>query len=1369
MRKLFMAVLISVATLPSMAATPAVSKPGTTKAASNFSRSATLPKWAQPLADISPATQDDTVVVRLAETQAWVGPTPAILQNIAIQVNGKSALEQIGQFGISYVPAYQKLVLHRVALLRGKEVMERTASVNTRLLEREAGLESGVYGGAMTLQLLLEDVQVGDTLWLTYTVEGVNPVFGNMWSDTFAWDSATRVEARKLTVLHPKSRPLQWRTLGDFKSAEIKPVIDQQGPIERLVFSELAMEALDYEPSTPSDYVSHRRLQFSEFSNWRDVAQWASGVFPRVPAGPATAVLVRKFAEQGDSLARASAALHWVQDEIRYFSVSMGENSHRPQPPEVVLKRRYGDCKDKSYLLVSLLRDLGIQATPVLVSAQAPQLPGKVLPTPMQFDHVVVQIDIDGQRYHVDPTRSGERGLLPTLPPAIPAGRGLVVDAASTDLITLADSAPTEAQMERFETIRIAALDGDATLEVRKIYRRRLAELARLSLVSMSGAELRKSVLAQYEKQYPGITIDQTPTLKDSTDGASYEMNMKFKLVKPVTHAGTTHRVEFDSKVVDDTLGIPPKLVRNFPFELPMGRFHARYHLDIHWPQAVRSNIVSPPSTIDNPYFTLKEENGLRGNHFHYSADYRVKQAAIPAAQLPDLQLHAKAMGEKLMGAALVSDADLVKQAGNGLTLRNVEVARVGLGVTALREVLGQGKLKDVPIADVCDVFINAYALSAYLPNSKSLFDSLDGMLTAQAALPGFRTCRAKFKFSNGEYAASVPLFTAESLPADGDPNTALLAWARMYAGDAAGAQRDIRRYYQDRTRQGIRSGYDTATTVALLQRLHADIPVELTTDTSFATGSWPAPVLAMQLGKLSVEALLEKVNVMEDDERELAANDANFYIAQSYIAQGKQQLAIDTLRWFPPNGMRSTSMGQQALRELWRQTHDDAELNAGVDAETRDDLAQAFLLYSKSAARGVPVAQYNLGMFYYYGRGTKLDRGEALRWFLAAAGSGVPEAMNFLGIMFSESSEAIDNARSIAWFEAGATLGDMHASANLGDRYLHGSEGARQDYAKAYRHLSRAAEMGHGGAQAGLAFLYTEGKGIERDYSQAHYWAGLSMVRGEREGWLRRAILARHGFGMKKDVAQAIKLLEQCAANQSGECALQLALIHEAGDGVKPDAGKARSWYEQAASDGNARAKSQVAQTLLAGLGNKSRALALLKSAARLGDEAAVALLETMAEQSFKTEPDVKLVEELGGIRQYAHGQVFSYAKAMQWYVKGVALGSNLATNNLANMYQHGYGVEKNVGKAVELYRRAAVTGYGFAFLSLGSLYQDGTDVPANSRLAFVYLEIARRRGELRATPLRDLVAKSLAPAERALAEALAAAWDANKPLPVL
>ena len=312
-----------------------------------FSRGGALPKWAQPLAAVPPTTRTDPVVMRLAETQAVAGPASGVLVNQALQVNDQGSLASIGQYSFSYYPSYQKVRLHRVAILRGGQTLDRTASVNVRLLERETAVEAGVYGGAKTVQLLLDDVRVGDTLWITYSTEGRNPVFDKRWAEDFSWDRSVLVELRRLTILHPARQPLFWRQLGDAPGALLAPVIDQVGDMERMRFEGAALDAVERENSVPADFLPVRMLQLSEYPDWQAVAGWADGLFPPVQASPGLRQLAAKFGAAPTPMARASAALHWVQDEIRYFSVSIGQNSHRPQAPDTVLARRFGDARTR--------------------------------------------------------------------------------------------------------------------------------------------------------------------------------------------------------------------------------------------------------------------------------------------------------------------------------------------------------------------------------------------------------------------------------------------------------------------------------------------------------------------------------------------------------------------------------------------------------------------------------------------------------------------------------------------------------------------------------------------------------------------------------------------------------------------------------------------------------------------------------------------------------------------------------------------------------------------------------------------------------------------------------------------------------------
>jgi TPR repeat protein/transglutaminase-like putative cysteine protease len=1345
---------------------------GSAKTAAGFVRGAPLPKWAQTLAPIPPTTRDDAVVIRLSDTQAWVGATPALLYNSAVQVNSKSALDGIGQFGISFVPAYQRLLLHRVAILRGKEILDRTATVNTRLLERETGLESGMYGGATTVQLLLEDVRVGDTLWITYTVEGENPVFGKKWSGVFGWDSANPAEQRRLTVLHPLDRPLHWRLLGDFQPRSVEPVVDRLGQIERIVFNEAGTDAVEFEPSTPSDYLSHRSLQLTEFDNWNDVAVWGSSLFPSVPTAPASTALVRQLSQQATPVARASAALHWVQDEIRYFSVSMGENSHRPQPPEVVLKRRYGDCKDKSYLLVSLLSQLGIKASPVLVNASASRLPAKVLPSPVWFDHVVVRLELGEETYFVDPTRTGEKGAIPTLTTALGGGIGLLVDKQAKDVMAMPESKLDAPHVERFEKIVIPAFDGDATLEVRKIYRRRWTEMARMGLLGMSGAELRTAALSQYEKQYPGITIIDTPVLKDSEDGTSFETFSRFKLPKPVVKKDNVYRLEFDNKLVDDTLGVPSKLVRHFPFEFPMGRFKGSYHLDIEWPKTVRAAGETAPYQFDSPFFRMREEVTIRGNRFGYSADYEVKQGQIDAAAVPELQVQSKRMLESMHSVALVPEGLIVTQEALVLSLRDLELAQITQEALALPKVDEKTRDEDIDIVAFCDFAVRAMAFPNTPLNTGRLTSGFESATKQFMARPGYRLCLGNFKFATADFAGSIPLLEAETASSDTDRAVAMLAWARFYAGqDAVKVLQDIRRYYAARKAAGTLTVMDTIDTVALLRRVGAAVPAELT-EQDYANARWPYPILAMQLGMLGSDVLLEKVAAMTGDERELAANEAHFYLAQSYFARNNVPAALDELRWLRIDGLRSSRLGLRTATEFKRHYFHDPDLLAGMEASRKNDHALAEKLYRQAADRGVPFAKFYLGKLYYYGENGTTNYAKAATLFREAAIDGLPDAMNFLGFMYvAPNSLTPDYTASLAWYKAAADLGDYFGSNNLGERYLHGSGGEKQDYAKAYRYIHDSAELGNPAAQAHLAYMYTEGKGVERDYVLALYWAGLSMRKGE-EGALRFGILLRNGWGIKKDAAYAVKLFEVCAQQGWHACHVELATAYLNGEGVEKNASKAETLYKRAALDGNATAQLHVGERYLFGQGvsvDLLEARKWLVWAAYGGQEPAYKHLVDLFEQAPKGKPDRALAEELARICYRANGKVFDYAAAARWYKVASDLGSAISTNNLGDMYENGYGVEKSLEKAISLYRQAATEGEAIGFLSLGSLFEAGRGVASSPRMAYVYFLLADKHGWRAAESRHKGIAEKLTPAERKSAEALASSWTKTTPLPWL
>lgn len=154
MRFLLPVFLALSACLSSASAAAPKAAPAKMSAAAAFSRSGTLPKWAEALEQVPEPPSDEPVVVWLAEVHYWAGDKPIHLVNRAVQVNSSSRLSEIGQFSIEFMPAYQKVILHRIAILRGKEVLDRTQSANVRVLDNESDAEKRYYLGAASCHAL---------------------------------------------------------------------------------------------------------------------------------------------------------------------------------------------------------------------------------------------------------------------------------------------------------------------------------------------------------------------------------------------------------------------------------------------------------------------------------------------------------------------------------------------------------------------------------------------------------------------------------------------------------------------------------------------------------------------------------------------------------------------------------------------------------------------------------------------------------------------------------------------------------------------------------------------------------------------------------------------------------------------------------------------------------------------------------------------------------------------------------------------------------------------------------------------------------------------------------------------------------------
>jgi lipoprotein NlpI/transglutaminase-like putative cysteine protease len=323
-----------------------------------------------------------------------------------------AALKDVSQVNIIFNPEYQKLTLHAIRIWRDGKAIDLTHEVKLDLLRRENDLENGMYEGEVTAVGILPDTRVNDVIEAEYTVIGANPIFAGHFSDEYSMTRLQLARHYHFSLVTPTSRPIRVQPP---QGVTVKETQENGTTIYSVEKDNVA--PFREEDRTPAWYPRLQLIQVSEYKDWQEVGDWAKGLF-KVDGtlSPEIQQQIQTWKNSGlpkDQL--AVEVLRWVQSQIRYFGIELGVNSHLPAPPNLTVQRKFGDCKDKSLLLTTMLKALDIDAAPTLASLSYNRGTENMIPSAAVFDHAIVRANIDGKTYWLDPTRSPQYGKLDKL------------------------------------------------------------------------------------------------------------------------------------------------------------------------------------------------------------------------------------------------------------------------------------------------------------------------------------------------------------------------------------------------------------------------------------------------------------------------------------------------------------------------------------------------------------------------------------------------------------------------------------------------------------------------------------------------------------------------------------------------------------------------------------------------------------------------------------------------------------------------------------------------------------------------------------------------------------------------------------------
>ena len=326
----------------------------------------------------------------------------------------------------------------------------------------EAAEAPDMFEDGRVLRAPLPAIRPGSVIEHEVVVRETAPFFDRGTVRYHTLPMAVPVRHARLVLEAPAATPLRWvvRLLPG-----VAPREEESGGRRRLTFEARDLAPMEEpEAGLPADAPRYPYIAFSTGSSWAEIARRYAEIVDRAIQGSDLQAFLRTAGgPAGSQVETMDLYLRKLADEVRYTGIELGEGGLIPRTPAEVLKRKFGDCKDKAVLLVAMLRASDIPAYVALLSAgEDEQDVEESLPGLGAFNHAIVVVP-GNPAVWIDPTNPYARaGVLPV---EDQGRRALVASPTATGLVRTPEAAAADNREVETREVFLAELGPARVIE----------------------------------------------------------------------------------------------------------------------------------------------------------------------------------------------------------------------------------------------------------------------------------------------------------------------------------------------------------------------------------------------------------------------------------------------------------------------------------------------------------------------------------------------------------------------------------------------------------------------------------------------------------------------------------------------------------------------------------------------------------------------------------------------------------------------------------------------------------------------------------------------------------------------------------------
>jgi len=302
---------------------------------------------------------------------------------------------------ISYREGYQKV----------KIIFANTIKPDGKIIPLDINdiVDSSEYAGfefytdIKVKKFTMPAVEDGCIIEIAYEIQNLKPVLSFDYADIFFCRNLFPMEEDIIEIVLPASTELKYKK---FKT-DITPQIITEGTKKRYIFVNTKQKEIIPESRMPSllERDTFPQIYLWTLNSWDVISKWYVNLVRQQMKSDNELERFTKqlIADKKTDEDKINAIFNFVSQNIRYIAVLLGPHTYQPHPAFEIFSKRYGDCKDKTVLLLTMLKIAGIEARPALVPANGKYFDESV-PSLSAFNHVIAVVQLKDKYFWLDAT-----------------------------------------------------------------------------------------------------------------------------------------------------------------------------------------------------------------------------------------------------------------------------------------------------------------------------------------------------------------------------------------------------------------------------------------------------------------------------------------------------------------------------------------------------------------------------------------------------------------------------------------------------------------------------------------------------------------------------------------------------------------------------------------------------------------------------------------------------------------------------------------------------------------------------------------------------------------------------------------------------